>query len=731
MKTRTLIWIISLAAALVFLVLSMVFKSAISSKNELLLKEEYSHLRQETGKVYSMKTVALEQYVFDNSYWDELMVAVNKRDTAWIHSKIVPSMKNFEISQFWMLDATGRECFFYDDAKETRAPMFDVPLEKLLPALKTNPFRTFHVNYNGKLIQVVSAPIQNGDDVTRVTPHQGYYIAGRIFDQGYAEKLNKLAETTKFLVLDAASTPTDTINRKTNLIHYYYPLIDFSGKTIASIGSEKKLNYISVYSEYINIYLWVYLGILGIVLFSFYQFLRIRVLNPLASLSVALQKKDAANLKYLAPRKDEFSDFAGLVEDSFEKTTLLQKEVEARKESEAALKKSANELEKATVEKIRAEQDRLAKSEFLSTMSHEIRTPINGVIGIANLLKDEPLSPQQSELVDTLIFSSNHLLSILTDILDLSKIEAGNIRFDRVSFNLTDICNSVQNLYTPKAKEKNIELFVLSDNRIGGYLLGDSVRICQVLNNLVSNAIKFTEEGNVTLSYRMVCDDGFKQTIEFTVQDTGIGIPADKLDTIFESFSQANRSINTNYGGTGLGLTITKKIIELQGGKISVSSKPGKGSVFTIFLSFDKLAADGEAPVIPQKKSKNGSLSGLRVLVAEDNKINAMVLGKFLDKWNVTMQVAVNGQEAVKKLETEHFDLVLMDLHMPVMDGMEATYHIRNAACETISKIPVIALTADATSETQKYILENGFDHYLSKPFNPDNLYRLLEQYRQ
>lgn len=731
MKTRTLIWIISMASALVFLVLSFVFHSAISSKNDLLLEEGYSNLRQETHKVYHLRTQTIEQYVFDNSYWDELVDVIKSKDSAWIETNLVSAMKNFEVDGFWLMDVHGNETYYYDTQTKTRAPLFDIEKEALINSLKQNPFRTFLSTQQGKLVQLVTAPVQPSNDENRTTPPQGYYICARFLDSSFLTKINLLAEDTRFEIAGIAGTQSDTIDRRKNLLHYYYPLYDFTGKPITAIKAEKKLSYISTYSNYMKTYLWVYLGILGLVLFAFYQFLRIRVLKPMNKLSVALNTRDASHLHYLAPGKDEFSDFARLVEDSFEQNALLKKEVEARKESETALKKSATELEKPTVEKIRAEQDRLAKAEFLSTMSHEIRTPINGVIGIANLLKDEPLNSQQATLVNTLIFSSNHLLSILTDILDFSKIEAGNIKFDRVSFDLRDICNSVHNLYIGAAREKKIDLFVLSDNRVQGYLVGDSVRLCQVLNNLVSNAIKFTDEGNVTLSYRMVRDDGFKQIIEFTVQDTGIGIPADKLDTIFDSFSQASRSINTNYGGTGLGLTITKKIIELQGGKISVTSKPGKGSTFTFFLTFEKLSSGSEQPIIIQKKATNETLTGLKVLVAEDNKINAMVLGKFLEKWGVQMQVAVNGREALDRLEKETFDLVLMDLHMPVMDGMEATRHIREHTAEAASKIPVIALTADATSETQKYILENGFDHYLSKPFNPDNLFRLLEKYRQ
>lgn len=729
MKTRSLIWIITLISCTLFFILSLVFKWVIGTKNELLLREGYSNLRQETEKVYSIKTSGIEQYIFDNSYWDELVTAIINRDTQWIEKKVSETVKNFNVNVFWLLNARGEKVYFNDQSGNPDSLFIRFNPKEILAGLQQSPFRTFHIRYGGKILQLTTAPIQPGNDQARVTPHQGYYIGGRYFDTAFTTQLNHLAEQTRFEITGTALT--DTIQKKENLLHYYFPLNNFEGKPVAYIRAAKNMGFIGVYTGYLDTYFWIYLGLTGLLLLGFYQLLRVRILNPLASLSAALNTNNASGIRYLESRKDEFAEVARMIDDSFEKNILLRKEVEARKESEAAFQKAATELEKATVEKIRAEQDRLAKAEFLSTMSHEIRTPINGIIGIANLLRDEPLSRQQSELVNTLLFSSNHLLSILTDILDLSKIETGNIQFDHTAFNLKEICNSVHNLYSAKAKEKKLGFFMLTDEGFDGYLVGDSVRLCQVLNNLISNAIKFTDEGEVTFSYRLLRSEPLKQTIEFTVQDTGIGIPADKLDTIFESFSQANRTINTNYGGTGLGLTITRKLIELQGGKISVNSKPGKGSVFTFFLTYDKLPASEGQPVILQKKNKQEHLGGLKILVAEDNKINALVLGRFLEKWDVYMQLAVNGREVLNKLEEEHFDLVLMDLHMPVMDGLEATHQIRSNTNSHTHNIPIIALTADATAETQQFILENGFNHYLPKPFNPDNLYRILKLYHK
>jgi CheY-like chemotaxis protein/anti-sigma regulatory factor (Ser/Thr protein kinase) len=259
-------------------------------------------------------------------------------------------------------------------------------------------------------------------------------------------------------------------------------------------------------------------------------------------------------------------------------------------------------------------------------------------------------------------------------------------------------------------------------------LYGDSVRLCQVITNLLSNAIKFTHTGTVSLGYKTISETGAHTTIQFTIKDTGIGISNDKIDDIFEKFTQADKSTSSNYGGTGLGLTISKKLVEMQGGKMDVKSEPGRGSEFTFYLSFEKHVYVDSLPV-PEKTVNKKNLQGLKVLIAEDNKINAQVLSGFLKKWQVNFEIVGNGSDAVERLAHSDFDLILMDLQMPVMDGKEATLAIRNMKNTSWFNIPIIALTADATSETQNTIDQYGFNQYLAKPFNPDALYRLLKKY--
>lgn len=386
---------------------------------------------------------------------------------------------------------------------------------------------------------------------------------------------------------------------------------------------------------------------------------------------------------------------------------------------------------RGTVQDItKQKQAAMAKSEFLSCMSHEIRTPINGVVGIANLLMDEDLTKKQKEYVRTLNFSAQHLATVVSDILDFSKIESGHMIFEKVSFNLEKNCQYVFNLFANKAAEKNIE-FNFIPTPIRAYsLYGDYVRLNQVISNLLSNAIKFTNKGSVNFSYSIEDDSGDKVKVCFRVKDTGIGIPEQNQKQIFESFTQADETITRQYGGTGLGLTICKKLVEMQGGTINVVSVPGHGSEFVVELPFDKHVYKKDTmPVITTaEKNQNKDLNGMRILVAEDNNINAMVLTRFLTKWNIQSKVAQDGSQALEMLQKESFDIVLMDIQMPNLDGIEATKIIRQSKNKNLKNILVVAFTADASVDNHRELLKIGFDHCMTKPFNPETLFSFLKK---
>ncbi len=379
--------------------------------------------------------------------------------------------------------------------------------------------------------------------------------------------------------------------------------------------------------------------------------------------------------------------------------------------------------------KKRAEEASIAKEQFLSTMSHEIRTPMNAVIGMAHLLLQENPQPHQLEKLKTLRFSAENLLALINDILDFNKIESGKVAFEEIDFNLYDLINGVKHALKFKAKEKNLKFKVKYDDDIPDVLVGDPTRLTQVLINLLGNAIKFTEQGFVSVDLEVIEEKPDCVKIQFTVQDSGIGIPQEKLDLIFERFTQANGDTTRKFGGSGLGLSIIKNLLELQGSQIQVESQQGVGSKFYFDMKFklsDKSNVSEQSQLNIEREEKN--LKGIKILVVEDNKINQMVANEFLGKWQAEVFFADNGRIALEKLETQQFDIILMDLQMPEMDGYEAVNAIKNHQSEQTRQTPVIALTASVMADVKDKVKQNGFSSYVSKPFNPTELYSKIRK---
>ncbi len=380
------------------------------------------------------------------------------------------------------------------------------------------------------------------------------------------------------------------------------------------------------------------------------------------------------------------------------------------------------ELEKA---RQIAEEATKAKSQFLSMMSHEIRTPLNAIIGIVNVMADDK-EDKNNERAVMLKKSSEHLLSLVNDVLDLNKLEAGKVELENISFDLRRIIFDLKEMFERGAQEKSLTLMVDFDSRIPAKLMGDPVRLNQVLTNLVSNAIKFTHHGGIQINCRLQQRTEQKSHILFEVADTGIGIPLHKQEEIFDSFTQADTATTRRYGGSGLGLSISRKILQLLGSDLQLNSKTGSGSVFYFGIEFY------ESGLNEKKESNNTKplmekLKGVNVLVAEDNPMNVYVMKQFMLKWGVNMETAVNGLEVLQKLNEHSFDLVLMDIHMPLMDGMEATRKIRLQP--KYQSLPIIAITATAEDDVRKEILQAGMNDYVMKPFKPDELIEKMTNY--
>ncbi len=377
--------------------------------------------------------------------------------------------------------------------------------------------------------------------------------------------------------------------------------------------------------------------------------------------------------------------------------------------------------------KEKAERSSSFKTEFMSTMSHEIRTPMNAVIGATHLLLEEDPRPDQLDHLNNLKFSGENLLGIIDDILDYNKIEAGTLELHKLPLNIKKLVLNIKQTFLPKAQEKKIELFTEIEEQIPEMIIGDTTRITQILNNLLANAIKFTSKGSVTLQVHEAARNDKQIKLNFIIADTGIGIGAKDLQKIFEPFVQAAGAANE--AGTGLGLAIIKRLVELHGSKINVKSTPGRGTQFTFTIEFGLPAWSAEKPAAPQQinKMQGANLAGMKVLVVDDNKLNVQIACRFLAKWNVVTNEAVNGQMATEMADSADYDLILMDLQMPVMDGFEASEIIK----EKHPGLPIIALTADAMPETFTKTVEYGFDDYLVKPFMPDALFDKVSRYRK
>ena len=388
--------------------------------------------------------------------------------------------------------------------------------------------------------------------------------------------------------------------------------------------------------------------------------------------------------------------------------------------------------EKLIEEKERSEQLAMARDEFLSSMSHEIRTPLNGILGFTDLLmKNSDLDPESRKQLEYIKISGDILLVIINDILDLAKIESGQITLFERPFNLPKLTRLIYNTFSTKIDEKGIDFKISIDKKVPIILNGDSIRVSQILFNLISNSVKFTPaKGKIRVKIKFNKEEAGFHYIKVTVKDSGIGIPSDKLDTIFDPFIQVSNDTERKYGGTGLGLTIIKKIINIMNGEIEVKSIINVGTKFTVNLPFAKINANSVNSESFINKVKSfapiNNDKRIKVLLAEDNRINQILVQKVLSKFNFDCVTVGNGSLAVDAVIMEDFDVILMDIMMPVMNGYEATANIRNLDDETKKNIPIIALTAVVTGSVIEASSSVGIDKYLSKPFNSEELYNVI-----
>jgi signal transduction histidine kinase/CheY-like chemotaxis protein len=373
------------------------------------------------------------------------------------------------------------------------------------------------------------------------------------------------------------------------------------------------------------------------------------------------------------------------------------------------------------LDKEKAENAFKSRNEFLSTVSHELRTPLNAIIGITHLLIEDNPKKSQENYLTSLQFSGEYLLDFINQILEYNKLESGHFEVENSDFSIFELAKKIEKSLIAQAKTKNDSLQFEVDSEIPNNLIGDHVKLSQILLNLITNAIKFTENGDVKVAIKLLSINKHIVFIYFEVSDTGIGIPEDKLEAVFESFSQGSVEINRKYGGTGLGLNIVKKLVEILGGKIKLESKIGQGTTFSFVLNF---SIGDEIPFSEGKKYDLSKLANKKILLVEDNKINQMVISKMLENKKMICSIAETGEEGVELAKNKNYDLILMDIHLPGISGTTATENIRTFDKQT----PIVALTAISLDENREMLLSFGMDEVITKPFNPEDFYRIIAE---
>jgi PAS domain S-box-containing protein len=422
--------------------------------------------------------------------------------------------------------------------------------------------------------------------------------------------------------------------------------------------------------------------------------------------------------------KDDSGKIIGAVvvaRDITDQKRIEKELIEAKIFAELATSVAEDAKSKAESATLIAENAVQSKQQFLSNMSHEIRTPLNAILGFTKVVLKTDLTAKQKEYLTAIKISGDALIVLVNDILDLAKVDSGKMLFEKIPFKMAVSIAAMLNLFEPKIQEKNLQLIKEYDTKIPKVLLGDSVRLHQIIINLLSNAVKFTNKGNITMSVKLLNEDAEIVNIEFSVQDTGIGIPATKLIKIFENFQQASSGTSRLYGGTGLGLAIVKQLVESQSGHINVESTEGFGSKFTFVLPFQKTNAFVETEI--HVNEIHAEQKDIKVLVVEDIVLNQLLMKTLLDDFGFDCDIASNGKLATERLQQKTYDIILMDLQMPEMNGFEAAEYIRN----TLQlKIPIIALTADVTTVDLAKCKAVGMNDYISKPVDERLLYNKI-----
>ena len=590
------------------------------------------------------------------------------------------------------LDVANKELLFQNDEKEKRAAELVIANKELLFQNKEKIKRADEL-----VIADIELNFQNKEKVKRE-------IANKELEAlSYSAKL---ASQYSLSLIEASRDPLVTISPEGKITDMNEATVNITGMTREELINSDFFDYFTEQQKAREVYQEVFKK------------------GSVADAPLTLRNKNGKLTDVLfngSIYKDDNENVLGVVivaRDVTDQKRIATELIEAKVFAELATGIAEEEKRNAEKATIIAENAVKAKQQFLSNMSHEIRTPMNAIIGFTKVVLKTNLSEKQKEYLSAIKMSGDALIVLINDILDLAKVDAGKMTFENLPFKLSSSISAMLHVFETKIQEKNLELVTVYDDSIPKLVLGDPVRLHQIILNLVSNAIKFTSKGKITVSIQMINEDDKSVTIEFSVTDTGIGIEENKIDTVFDDFQQATSDTSRLYGGTGLGLAIVKRLVEPQGGTITVKSKINEGSTFSFILNFQKTTI--ESGVETEILELDPKINSIKVLVVEDMPLNQLLMTTLLDDFGFERDIAENGKVAIEKLESDSYDVILMDIQMPVMNGFEATKYIRNTMK---LKIPIIALTADVTTVDLAKCKEVGMDDYIAKPVDEHILY--------